>query len=184
MKLEDIATCYTGAVLRRYEGDVTYPLLSAKFVDDIGDICGTEVFHGFQVPGKYLLREGDLAMKIATPNTTVYISEQWQGTLISSYHFLIRLRKEAEVDARFLAAYFNSRLFRNAVERELVFSTVQALKISILKKMEIPILPMEKQQKVIDITMARRQEWITRRILQDKQEDYVEHKLAELFRRG
>lgn len=176
MILDEIAECKTGLVLSRFEGQTPYQILSAKYIDDLGRISQTETFHGGQISKEDRLREGDIAIKIAYPNTAVYIPQEYEGILLSS--FFCRVRVESErVDPKFLIVYLNSSLFRKKLYQTLIGSTVKKLKISALKESSIPELTMEKQKKVVEIAKAMKAEEIKRREWCEKQHLFYEKKL-------
>lgn len=182
-KIGEIAECRTGLVLKRYEGGDAYPLLSAKYIDELGLIQETETFTGGNVPGEYLSKEGDIVMKIASPNQAVYIPQEWEGAVVSSFYFIIRVRDGA-FDPRFLAVYFNTPPFRAAVEQALVCSTVKSLKISTLKELEVPVLPPQKQQQAVSVAQAMQKEALLLRQLREKQSRYYQSVLTSLMEEG
>lgn len=179
MKLEDIAHCQTGLVLNRYRGRTDYRLFSAKQIDDLGIIHDTEIFQGYDIPAQYMAQPNDIIMKIAAPNFAVLIPEQWQGTVISSFYFLIRVKDPAVIDPRFLTVYLNSLPFQQAIEQALICSTVKALKISTLRQLEIPALARERQLEIVTLADAMRQEELCWRDFHRKQQAYYQQALAE-----
>ena len=171
-------------MLKRYGGADDYPLLSARHIDELGLIHDTEAFRGSGVPGEVLTREGDVIMKIAAPNPAVYIPPAWEGAVVSSFYFIIRVKEGEPFDPRFLTAYFNSRPFRAVVERTLVCSTVKSLKISDLKEMEIPALPPERQEQIVAAAQAMRKETQQFNRLREKREQYYQSVLTRLMGEG
>lgn len=182
-KIGKIADCRTGLVLKRYKGETPYPLLSARYIDELGLIRGTETFHGGSIPEEHLLREGDVVMKIASPNQAIYIPREQEGVVVSSFYFVVRVRDEA-FNPRFLAVYFNTRPFRAAVEQALVCSTVKSLKISDLKELEVPSLSPQKQQEAVAVALAMQKEALLLRQLREKEARYYQSVLTSLMEEG
>lgn len=156
MKLKEITKTQTGLVLNRKKDKkgIEYKILSAKHINEYGEITGHEYFQGTEDISKiYMTKQEDIIMKIAYPNNSIYISSTKDiGLLVSSYFFIIRCIDKETYIPKFLNIYFNSDIFKNEINKDRICSTVKAIKLSTLNEINLPKLTLDEQRKIIEFS--------------------------------
>lgn len=195
MKLKDLYLCKhipvmkSGLVLARKAADLQsdvvkqYPLLIARTINDVGKVIGNEVFDSKEILGEdYLTKHGDVLIKIAAPNIAIYISEENSGRVISSYFCVIR-NLSPRIIPEYLSVYLNSIHAKMQLQKDFIGTTVQTLKTSALLEVDIPVLPLEEQRKIIALFSLKCREIELLRNLADVKENYYNIILSKKFRR-
>lgn len=154
MRLEKLADLHIGLPIRRWEtsGGTEYRMLSAKQITPYGDITGSEPFSASgPISNTFFTRLGDVIIKVAAPNPALCIArEEDCGLLVSSYFAIIRCREPGLCIPEYLNAYLNSPAFAEAAGRFRICSTVQSLKLSTLRELEIPLPNPERQRSIAE----------------------------------
>lgn len=97
-----------------------------------------------QIDSDYITHEGDIVVRLTDPFTAVYITQEYEGIVVSSNFCIIR--DVGKVDMGFLSFYLNS----DAVKKQLLSnqqgSIMKNINISDIEKIDVPNIPLEKQQ--------------------------------------
>ena len=98
LKLDDIATISTGVVVSRKKADFspvkTYKMLTLKSFEESGWINKKELdkFDSSEVLSEqYLTQNGDVVIRLSSPNTTIYIEQEESGLVITSLFAVISI---------------------------------------------------------------------------------------------
>lgn len=157
MKLGELAEIKTGLVLARKrpvsDTVAKYSVITVKSITDDGTIDPAEldIFEsGEDVRSDYLTRKGDVVMRLSEPNSAAYISEKDENLLVTSYCCFVRL-KEDFVLPEFLTWFLNSDFCRKQTRKFSTGSALGFLSTQLLKEIDVPALPLERQQKVIEL---------------------------------
>lgn len=162
-KLEELCTIKTGAPTSRAkkiaEGvepkDVK--VLLPRAMQD-GSIIDEELAIETvgEVKDENFTHEGDVVIKLSTPYDSVYIDKDHEGIMITSFGMVLRKKEDAELDMRYLSMFLNLPQ-TNAVLQAV--STGQSTAMAMLKRqtvadIEVPLLPIERQQMLASLFQA------------------------------
>ena len=156
-RLEELCTIKTGAPTSRAkkipegieprEVRVLLPraMQAGSIVDDE---LATETVG--EVKDEYFTHEGDVVIKLSTPYDSVYVDKAHEGIMITSFGMVLRKKPEAELDMRYLSMFLNLPQTNRVLQ---AVSTGQSVAMAMLKRrmvadIQVPLLPVERQQKL------------------------------------
>ena len=153
MRIQDIATLKTGAVLSRLQkteiGGNLYRVLSLRNIDDdVGAIearsCAPMRFAD-KISNEFLTQKGDILLRLSAPYTVVFIEDDSDiGLLIPSHFAIIHA---VGVDPKYLYAMLDSDEIRKQLFIEGSASTTLAtISIKSISECKIPRISMQKQE--------------------------------------
>ena len=153
MRIQDIATLKTGAVLSRLHkaetGGNLYRVLSLRNIDDdVGAIearsC-TPMRFTEKITDEFLTQKGDILLRLSAPYTVVFIEDDSDiGLLIPSHFAIIHA---VGVDAKYLYAMLDSDEIRKQLFIEGSMSTTLAtISVKSISECKIPRISMQKQE--------------------------------------
>ena len=93
-----------------------------------------------------ITKKGDIVCKLSTPYDAVYIEEEDEGLVVPSFCALIRGIDEEKADPRFITAYINTEYVTEGLKSKVAGSVMPMIKLSDVKKVELPNIPVEKQR--------------------------------------
>ncbi|QUH18957.1 restriction endonuclease subunit S [Alkaliphilus sp. B6464] len=179
LKLGDIATISTGVVVSRKKADFspvkTYKMLTLKSFEENGWVNKKELdkFDSLEVLSEqYLTQNGDVVIRLSSPNTTIYIEEKESGLVITSLFAVIRA-KNNKIIPDFLAIYLNSQKTKKRLSQASIGSAISIVKTSTLKELEIQVPSIQHQQKVVKLhSLIQRERKLYMQLLEDKEKMY------------
>ena len=153
MRIQDIATLKTGAVLSRLHkaetGGNLYRVLSLRNIDDdVGAIearsC-TPMRFTEKITNEFLTQKGDILLRLSAPYTVVFIEDDSDiGLLIPSHFAIIHA---VGVDPKYLYAMLDSDEIRKQLFIEGSMSTTLAtISIKSISECKIPRISLQKQE--------------------------------------
>ena len=153
MRIQDVATLKTGAVLSRLPKIETdgyfYRVLSLRNIDDdVGAIearsC-TPMRFTEKITDEFLTQKGDILLRLSAPYTVVFIEDDSDiGLLIPSHFAIIHA---VGVDAKYLYAMLDSDEIRKQLFIEGSASTTLAtISIKSISECKIPRISLQKQE--------------------------------------
>lgn len=157
MKLEELCTIKTGASTSRAkkiadgvesrEVKVLLPraMQGGAIID--GELAIETVG---EVKDENFTHEGDVVIKLSTPYDSVYIDKSHEGIMITSFGMVLRKKEDVELDMQYLSMFLNLPQTNSVLQ---AVSTGQSTAMSMLKRrtvadIEVPLLPLERQQKL------------------------------------
>lgn len=153
MRIQDIATLKTGAVLSRLHkaetGGNLYRVLSLRNIDDdVGAIearsC-TPMRFTEKITDEFLTQKGDILLRLSAPYTVVFIEDDSDVGLLIPSHFAII--HAVGVDAKYLYAMLDSDEIRKQLFIEGSASTTLAtISIKSISECKIPRISLQKQE--------------------------------------
>lgn len=159
MKLAEIADkIYTGQIISRVEAkeEVGDSVLEIRKVLVPKAISNGRVNHADlgEVKLKKLVDEdritqiADIVLKLSTPYDAAYLDAEDTGLVVPSFCAVIRGIDPDKADAKFILAYLNAGFIRNILKSKVAAITIPVIKLSDVKDLEMPPIPIEKQKKI------------------------------------
>lgn len=189
MKLDEIGDIKLGIALNRKKADVDvntkqrYSVISVKNVEEDGyfNSIPFETFPSTEsLPQRYFSEKGDILMRLTDPNTAVFVSEEQEGLLIPSYFVQIKI-----IDKRYLpeyvAWYLNSEEMKRELRKVQSGTRVTSTSKKVLGTLEIKELPVEKQQRIVDLTQLHQEEKVLYKKLIKEKEKQLAAATAEIM---
>lgn len=176
VRLGNIASITTGLVVSRKKSiddkGYKYKMLSLKSFNEAGYI-DTEYVDDFisneEIPRHQLTQEGDIVIRLSYPNTAVYISEEYEGHIISSLFAVIRMGVQ-DVIPQFIQIYLNSEKAKRQLAGDTVGSAISVIKTSSFKELMIPLYPVQYQLDVISVNeLITREKDILYNLIREKE---------------
>ena len=179
MKLGNIAIVRSGLVLSRKQSDkpsaIRYTLLNLRSINPDGYI-NTELMDVFSaaehLPSEYLSQVGDIIIRLSVPHTAILIDESTAGIVVSSNFIIIRTDRK-ELLPEYLFWLINTPKVRRAIYENTSSNMLGAIKAKFYSELEIPILPIVKQQQIADMNeLALREARLLRQLAAEKERYY------------
>ena len=180
MLLKDVATVHTGLVLSRRmsidEGSSgqRFKTLTLRSVDEeeglLEEELDTNLFS--HIPQEHLTREGDVVVRLSSPNTAAYISSAFEGLVIPSQFCVVRVNSD-ELLPEYLAWYLGSAYVKRQIHRDLYGSTVSTIRKGTLESIEIDYVSIEEQERILRIDeLQRRERGLLKKLAREKETLY------------
>lgn len=153
MRMQDVATLKTGAVLSRLPKIETdgyfYRVLSLRNIDDDTGMIESQSCVPMRfmekVSDEFLTQKGDILLRLSAPYTVVYIEDDSDVGLLIPSHFAII--HAVGVDAKYLYAMLDSDEIRKQLFIEGSSSTTLAtISIKSISECKIPRISLQKQE--------------------------------------
>ncbi|WP_411680223.1 hypothetical protein [Clostridium thailandense] len=187
MKLNKFADISTGLVLARkkslYDKGFEYKLLTLKSFNENGyieDEFLDNFFSEEKIKDQYLTREGDIIVRLSSPNTAVYIEKSQEGIIIPSLFVIIRNTSNV-ILSKFLQVYLNSERCRRQLAGDIIGSVLSIVKTSSFKEISVPQYTKEKQQDIINLNELVIKEKILLSQLLSEKEKYHKVIMGKIF---
>lgn len=162
IKLKEVVEIFSGIVLRRFDkskksleiskqtadlrGKIYYHI-TLKGVED--NIIDSKLLESIkmekEVNERYLLKKGDIVMKLTPPYSAAVVSFDCENLLAPSNFAIIRLKEE--FDPEYLSFVLNGKNTRKQLQRLVEGTTVQVIKISNLKELKLRRRTITEQKK-------------------------------------
>lgn len=193
MKLEEVADISSGAVVKRFEQpskllkesdqeneiEDYYYLKLNNVSDNKVDLRFLEKFTAYrEVDEKYLLKKGDIIMKLAPPYSAALADFDKKNLLVPSNFAIIRCK--GKFDPGYLSFILNGPIIRKQLQKLLDISTIPVIKISNLKQFEVEYQDKKRQLKYANLfRLLKKKKELRMKIieLEDAIKDYI---LSEL----
>lgn len=158
-KISEIADIQSGLVLSRKaanEKTSVYPYkrLTLRSVTEecLLDITSFEEYAASEpIDGQFLTKENDIIVRLFAPVCATLITKDYEGLVVPSQLAIIRLKDDSAYLPGYLSVYLtNQRILENLVEGA-GMAAQKIIKVGNIAELEIPCLPMEKQEMISDI---------------------------------
>lgn len=150
MELGVIADVIIGVLVNReqnYQGNISYTLFNIKTCND--DKIKTKINTNKNLDRK-LTKVGDILFQLTYPNNIIYIDEVLKDLLVTSQMCIIR-PNEKIINSKYLKWYLESDKGREQIMLNINGSSIKKISVNDLRKINIPVLDMEKQKKISDL---------------------------------
>lgn len=179
VKLGDIATIRTGLVVGRKKAQldsahrVAYKQVSLRCFGSSVKLDQTYIdkfVSKEEVAPKYFTSEGDLLVRLRSPNSAVYIEKEDEGLLINSLLSVIRIDKR-KIDAKYVAYYINSNTGQRILKLDFQSTAIPMLKTKDLENLEIILPPIEEQRRLVSLLeLAQKEQELLLSLAQETQQ--------------
>lgn len=158
-KISEIADIQSGLVLSRKaakENMNVYPYqrltLRSVTEDCLLDISSFETYGACEpIDEQFLTKENDIIVRLFAPVCATLITKDYEGLVVPSQLAIIRLKDSCPYLPGYLSVYLtNQRILENLIEGA-GMAAQKIIKVGNIAELEIPCLPMEKQEMISDI---------------------------------
>ncbi|WP_454969283.1 restriction endonuclease subunit S [Eubacterium sp.] len=158
-KISEIADIQSGLVLSRKaakENVNVYPYqrltLRSVTEDCLLDISSFETYEACEpIDEQFLTKENDIIVRLFAPVCATLITKDYEGLVVPSQLAIIRLKDSCPYLPGYLSVYLtNQRILENLIEGA-GMAAQKIIKVGNIAELEIPCLPMEKQEMISDI---------------------------------
>lgn len=184
IKLTEIVEIKTGITFRNRLLDNLGGEIEVIQMKDVDENCGISG-RLMRIPAdlvkpRHLLQPGQIIL-LAKGKTTraCLIRETGRKQVISSAFFSIRVRSTEQVLPDYLQWYLNLPRAGEYFQAQASGTSMFSLPMSVLKNLEVPLPPLDVQQKVVEIFSLREQEKQTLRELENKRDEYIRELLMQ-----
>ncbi len=177
MELINISEIQTGLVLVRKRADAKdqdthkYRMLTLKSFEPQGWINEGETdifFSKEKLENKYLTNKGDIIIRLTTPYTAICINDKQERLVIPSNFAIIRLKGQNFIP-EFVALFLNSEIIEKQFFKSSISATIPLIKITHLKKIDIPDKQFAVQKKIVELNQLQVKEKILlSRLMEEK----------------
>lgn len=187
MKLSTIADISSGLVLARKKSSTNegfvYELLTLKsfnvngYIEDdfLDDFISEE-----KIKEQYLTKEGDIIVRLSSPNTAVYIEKEQEGIIVPSLFIIIRSHSSSVI-SKFLQIYLNSEKCKRQLAADTIGSVLSIVKTSSFREIDVPEYSIEQQKNIIDLNqIIIKEKKLLNRLLNEK-EKYHKAIISKMF---
>lgn len=168
MKLEDVSNVSIGVLANRELnnfGEYEYKMFSLKSYDSQESY---EIVKSPKNLDNKLTKKGDILIKLIYPNRVIYINENMENLLVPSQMCLIRADRE-KINPEFLKWYLESDMGKQKISLDVTGSIIPKISVASLKKLNIPIISLEKQRAITDlIELWNKEKNILEEIIKEK----------------
>ena len=178
-KLQDIATILTGVFAK------TSPTPDALYLQQ-GDFDGNGELRKTAQPTiivanqKHLLAAGDLLLASKGNNNMCVIVPGIEQKCVASPSFLvIRLHDKSAILPEFVAWYLNLPTVQNTLAAQARGTSIMSISKATLGELEIPIPPIERQKKYIELSKLQKREQELYKAIAEKRKQLLEYKMIK-----
>lgn len=178
IKLNNIAEIKTGLVLNRKKADMSkeqklyYSVVSLKSFNEDAVYDNTfadEFISNEQIKEDYLLKQGDILLRLREPNFAVYIDKEYENLIFSSLMVRVKIQ-DNRFDRHFIAHYLNSNTVKKALATELSGTTIPMIKVADVNEIKIPLINLDKQKKIVEyLRLAHQENELLQNLINQKQ---------------
>lgn len=183
MKLIDaVDYIASGLVLTRYQAkgnqkvDKKYQVLTIKSLDSYGKMDESqfdEIEAGREIPRKYIVQGGDVFIRNSIPFTAGFFPEELEQSILVSSNFTVIRVDRAVLLPQYLTIYLNSLQMQDFFNRVTSPSSMKFIKADTIKKIEIELISLDKQQEIIALyELMQKELQLLSEIYQKKEELY------------
>ncbi|MDD3266024.1 MAG: restriction endonuclease subunit S [Burkholderiales bacterium] len=102
-----------------------------------------------EIGAQYFTKENDVIIRLRSPNSAIHINSNNTGLVVSSLMAIVTNVYPNILDSKYLSYYLNSQHVENQLVKNLQGTSVSMAKKSDFLELEIKLLPIEKQQKIV-----------------------------------
>ena len=178
-KLNNIATIQTGVFAKTTPNPNALYLQQSDF-DGNGELRNTTQPTIIVANQKHLLTAGDLLLASKGNNNMCVIVPEIEQKCVASPSFLvIRLHDKSAILPEFVAWYLNLPTVQNTLAAQARGTSIMSISKATLGELEIPIPPIDRQRKYIELATLQKREVALYKIISEKRTQLLEYKMIK-----
>ena len=178
-KLNNIATIQTGVFAKTTPNPDALYLQQSDF-DSRGELRDTAQPTIATDNPKHLLAAGDLLLASKGNNNICVIVPEIEQKCVASPSFLvIRLRDKSAILPEFVAWYLNLPTVQNTLAAQARGTSIMSISKATLGELEIPIPPIERKKKYIELSKLQKREQELYKTIADRRKQILEYKMIK-----
>ena len=178
-KLHDIATIQTGVFAKVIPNPNALYLQQSDF-DGNGELHNTAQPTIVADNPRHLLTAGDLLLASKGNNNMCVIVPEIEQKCVASPSFLvIRLHDKSAILPEFVAWYLNLPTVQNTLAAQARGTSIMSISKATLGELEIPIPPIERQKKYIELSKLQKREQELYKAIAEKRKQLLEYKMIK-----
>ena len=178
-KLNNIATIQTGVFAKTTPNPDALYLQQSDF-DSRGELRDTAQPTIATDNPKHLLAAGDLLLASKGNNNICVIVPEIEQKCVASPSFLaIRLHDKSAILPEFVAWYLNLPTIQNTLSAQARGTSIMSISKATLGELEIPIPPIERQKKYIELSKLQKREQELYKTIAERRKQILEYKMIK-----
>ncbi|MBE6212606.1 MAG: restriction endonuclease subunit S [Rikenellaceae bacterium] len=178
-KLQDIATIQTGVFAKNSPKPNALYLQQSDF-DGNGELRKTAKPTIVADNPKHLLAAGDLLLASKGNNNICIVVPSIEQKCVASPSFLvIRLHDKSAILPEFVAWYLNLSTTQKVLAAQARGTSIMSISKATLGELEIPIPPIERQKKYIELSKLQKREQELYKAIAEKRRQLLEYKMIK-----
>ena len=178
MLLEDITKITIGVVLKRKE---TKYKTKTSYEYEVFNIRSYEegieydIFYSEENLENFVARNGDILFRLAFPLKVIEVDDKIEGKLINNQYCIIRMSNQYDevYNIDFIKWFLESNNAEHQFEKILIGTTIKSVPVAKLRKLEIPNLDKDNQEKISKVINAwNREKYLYKKIIKEKEKYY------------
>ena len=179
MKLHSIAVIQTGVFAKVVPNPNALYLQQSDF-DSRGELRDTAQSTIAVANQKHLLAAGDLLLASkGNNNICVVVSKLEQQSVASPSFLVIRLCDKTSVLPEYVAWYINLPATQKVLAAQARGTSIMSISKATLGELEIPIPPIERQKKYIELSKLQKREQELYKTIADRRKQILEYKMIK-----
>lgn len=179
IKLYNIAAIQTGVFAKVGPNPNALYLQQSDF-DGNGELRNTTQPTIIVTNQKHLLTAGDLLLASKGNNNMCVIVPEIEQKCVASPSFLvIRLHDKSAILPEFVAWYLNLPTVQNTLAAQARGTSIMSISKATLGELEIPIPPIERQKKYIELSKLQKREQELYKTIAERRKQILEYKMIK-----
>ena len=179
IKLHNIAVIQTGVFAKVVPNPNALYLQQSDF-DGNGELRNTTQPTIIVTNQKHLLTAGDLLLASKGNNNMCVIVPEIEQKCVASPSFLvIRLHDKSAILPEFVAWYLNLPTVQNTLAAQARGTSIMSISKATLGELEIPIPPIERQKKYIELSKLQKREQELYKTIAERRKQILEYKMIK-----
>jgi restriction endonuclease S subunit len=179
IKLYNIAVIQTGVFAKVGPNPNALYLQQSDF-DGNGELRNTTQPTIIVTNQKHLLTAGDLLLASKGNNNMCVIVPEIEQKCVASPSFLvIRLHDKSAILPEFVAWYLNLPTVQNTLAAQARGTSIMSISKATLGELEIPIPPIERQKKYIELSKLQKREQELYKTIAERRKQILEYKMIK-----
>ena len=178
-KLHNIATIQTGVFAKTSPNPNALYLQQSDF-DGNGELRNTAQPTIVADSPRHLLAVGDLLLASKGNNNICVIVPEIEQKCVASPSFLvIRLHDKSAILPEFVAWYLNLPTVQNTLAAQARGTSIMSISKATLGELEIPIPPIERQKKYIELSKLQKREQELYKTIAERRKQVLDYKMIK-----
>ena len=178
MLLEDITEIAIGVVLKRKEAKYQtndtyeYKIFNIKSYEEKIEY---DSFYSNEDLENFVARKGDILFRLSFPIKVIEVDEEIEGKLVNNQYCIIRMSDENSkvYNIDFIKWFLESDNAKQQFEKILIGTTIRSVPVVKLRKLEIPKINRDEQEKISKIVNTwNREKYLYQKMIKEKEKYY------------